>query len=262
LSEAEEQLPKTYWVVSERDGQDGRKDIYFGVITPGCPPEQLALKNEIDRTLDALKLIYRTDDRNFTEYFEKLLGLAQVGLVGANPAINVATSALEGLKAEIVNREGGRVKNGYMYKLGRWALGFLIVFVVLYLVACSRFVSVAPVFFVYRDIFLVWAGSMAGAWASFASRKVVLGFFDLAVVEDDRVEPPLRLVFTIVMTGFLSLIFITGMTNVIFGTLKASDILHSGPTALLMGGFAGLAEKTLPATVMQNVQSFIGKSKV
>ena len=114
-----------------------------------------------------------------------------------------------------------------------------------------------PEIYAYRHAFILWTGCMAGAWASFASRKVKLGFYDLGNLEEDSISPPLRLLFAAVLTAFLLLIFATGFANVVVGGFDASRILGSGSTALLVGAFAGLSEQALPAAVMQRAQAFL-----
>jgi hypothetical protein len=111
----------SYWVISERTGEDGEKDIFFQVLAPGCPAEQQQLKDDVERTLSALRAIYAGETAKFNEAFAKLLALAQVGLPGESPATSVARAALDSLKAEVVDQEAGRIKNQYMIKLGSWA---------------------------------------------------------------------------------------------------------------------------------------------
>lgn len=250
-----------FWQVREHDRKDVSepRDIYFGVIKPGAPPEVQELKNEIDRTLSTLRLIYGTPaaQPRFDEAFVRLLHLAKVGLQGEKPAVVEARAALEALKTEIVNREGGRIKNGYMLKLGQWALGFALVSLLAYFV-CDQHPSIPPdEIYRYRRAFLVWSGCMAGAWASFAARKVVLSFFDLAQLEEDRLDPALRLVFVGVLTMFLVLVFATGFANVIVGGFSAASLLTSGSTAMLVGALAGLSEQALPAAMMERARAVV-----
>lgn len=243
-----------YWIVSERTDQTGRKDIYFQPTKAGCPADQQKLKNEVERTLSAIAIIYpASSEAKFNEAFAKLLSLAQVGLVGGNSS--VAKDALSSLQNEIVDREAGRVKNTYMLKLGLWALGFLVVTSLLYFVI-GRFASCFPASIVaYKNFFVLWAGCMIGAWCSFATRKVALSFFDLPRLEEDMVDPPLRLIFSGLLTFILGLVFTTGFANLIVGTFEGAKLLTDGSVALLLGALSGLAEKALPAAVMQRAQS-------
>ena len=62
--------------------------------------EQLSLRDEIDRTLSVLRLLFKDDSKSFDYYFNPLLSLAQAGLVGNSAAPKVAKRAL--LKEKVV----------------------------------------------------------------------------------------------------------------------------------------------------------------
>jgi hypothetical protein len=246
----------SYWAVEPRTGDDNQPDIFFRVLKAGCPAEQQQLKNEIERTLSALRIIYAEGTSGkFNEAFAKLLSLAQVGLVGQKPATSVAEAALDSLKSEIVDREAGRVKNDYMIKLGKWALAFCLIGLILYLLAGIDSGTIPAQVRSYRNFLLLWSGSMIGVWCSFASRKVIMSFFDLARIEEDRVDPPLRLIFTGLLTSILGLIFVTGFANIVVGTFEGAKFLNDGSIALLTGALSGLAEKALPGAIMQRAQT-------
>lgn len=248
-----------FWGVEPREAADGTPDINFRVFKSNAPQDQRELKGEAERALTIIKALYRKpdDQSKLNEAIAKLVALCQVGLVGPNASPAVAMDALRALEADIVEREAGPIKNQYMRKLGGWALGFGASGMAAYLL-CQHFPSIPfEEFHRYRTVFLVWAGSMAGAWASFASRKVTLSFVDLVALEEDRIEPPLRLLFTGTLTTILALVFATGVADVEVGSFKASSLVHSGTVALLLGTFAGLAEKVLPSAVMSRATSVI-----
>ncbi len=248
-----------YWAVEPRMEEGGLPDIYFKVITPGCPAEMLALKGDIERTLSSLQAIYaRAVDRSkLEEGTAKLIKLAQLGLVGPAAATPEAVAALTMFKHDMVSREAGRIKNDYMLRLGRWALAFASICAIAFFVF-DRWQFLPPTqLYRYRNVFLVLTGCMAGAWASFASRKVALAFDDLAVLEDDKLEPPLRLIFAGVLTVILVLVFCTGFAKVVIGGFDVSRVLSSGSVAILIGALAGLGEKALPAAMMQRATTFI-----
>ena len=249
------ETPSTgYWAVERRRGEDDQPDIFFRVLKSGCPTEQQQLKNEIERTLSALKTIYVPGSK-FNEAFAKLLSLAQVGLVGATPATSVAEAALDSLKNEIVDREAGRVKNGYMVKLGKWALAFCAVGILLYWLVGINCAWIPRQVRANQNFLLLWSGCMVGVWCSFASRKVIMSFFDLARIEEDRIDPPLRLIFSGLLTSILGLIFVTGFANIVVGTFEGAKFINDGSVALLIGALSGLAEKALPGALMQRAQT-------
>ncbi len=260
------------------------QDIHFGVydIADPMPPEQQKLKNRIETTLSALKLIYNvetTDPKrqarnraSFDEAFDKLFALTSLGLGQEHSKTEIADAALTSLQAEIVDREGGRVKNEYLEKLGIPALLAALVFSLIFLAyqyipQCAAHFSFCgdtkydflfpEELHKFRHIFLVLAGCMGGTWASFAIRKVALTFYDLAIIEQDRIAPYMRLIFTGVLTTILTLIVTTGLVDIVIGGFKASSLLTSGAVAVLVGAFAGLSEQALPAAIAQRAKGFL-----
>lgn len=251
------------WTVFGREGRDGSPDIEFRVEHPDAPLEQRELKAAVERALAVVKVLYRAEaDRpKLDEAVAKLVALAQVGLVGPRASPLIAGDALRAFESEVTDRESGPVKNAYMRTLGAWAALFGGTTVAVFFF-CDCFPN-APFeqVYRYRNIFLVWAGCMAGAWASFASRRVTLAFGDLVALEEDKVEPPLRLLFAGTLTVVLSLVFVTGMADVQIGAYRASALLGSGSIAFLTGAFAGLAEKALPSAVLARAETVIAASK-
>ena len=252
-------LPQTYWRVEPREGQDGFRDINFIVEAVGPPSEQLHLKSEIEAALRVLRVIYPDEGsrRKFDEAYDQLLALSQVGLVGVKASPATATLALRTLEQDIVAREAGPIKNTYMKRLGFVALISAGVGFVVY--AWAPFIDRIPTANMtpFRNAGLVWIGAMAGAWSSFATRKVVISFADLSLLEEDRLEPSLRLIFTGLLTLMLALMFRTGLVDVRIGAFAASAFLQSGTIALLVGAFAGLSEKALPTAIASRATAIL-----
>jgi hypothetical protein len=144
-----------------------------------------------------------------------------------------------------------------MRKLGCWSGIFGISALALYFLYDSFSALPFKQIYSHRNFFLTWSGCMAGAWASFASRKVTLVVGDLVALEEDRIEPQLRLLFAGVLTMILGLIFSTGVADINVGSFQTSNILKSGSIAFLIGAFAGLAEKALPSAVMARATTVI-----
>ena len=256
----------SFWGVEPRESEDGSLDINFRVYDANSPLEQRVLKNDVERVLSILKRLYHSqaDRPKLEDAFSKLLSLAQVGLVGQNSSPTIAADALRSLEADITAREAGPVKNQYMRTLGIWALIMAsvasVMLVIIYVLTWHFSGFEKTVFYKYRNILLVWNGCMAGTWASFATRKVSLSFSDLVMLEEDKIDPPLRLVFTGVLTIILSLTFSTGIANIQVGAFQASSILISGSVAFLIGCFAGLAEKALPSAILSRADSIVSSA--
>ncbi|MGA2206981.1 MAG: hypothetical protein ABSG10_09650 [Terracidiphilus sp.] len=222
------------------------RDIRFEVCedsTEDIPTDQLGLRDECQAALTVIRIIC-PDERNFREYFNHLVSLAQAGLVGQTANPELADRALEGLKQDITAREAGRIKNGYMKKLGYCALIGVAALVVAWggLAWCS--VGLWPQELVKFEI-----GTMLGVWLSFGTRKPVLKFEDLHILEEDRLEPVVRLVFTGVLAGTVALLFFLHVVDVTLGALSTDQIAGNGWAALLFGILSGVGEKALATNV-------------
>jgi hypothetical protein len=223
----------------------------------------MTLQAAIYDTLLTLKLIFpgqegKPQHEHFREYRQRLIAIAQIGLTGPVAFVPAATQTLELLRSEIVAREAGRVKNGYMAKLGwRAGVGAALALIVY---GCFRAgVIDSAEAQDYRHFPVLWAGCMLGTWLSFGARRVVLRFEDLGHLETDRLSPTMRLVFTGFLTMVLGLVFHTKMITVGIGDLSTAGIARDLAVATLVGIFCGLSEKALPGAVSQRAVQFFSE---
>lgn len=228
-------------------------DIHFAVIEGApnpIPEDQATLQREVSKTATILRTMFDGDDDRFNRYFPSLLALAQLGLVGKEAQVKLALQALESLRNTLLEQEGGRVKNEYMRKLGVSALifGAVPLLLGLTLYPTYKYVSVT---------LLVWGGCMAGCWLSFGLRKVVLEVEDLHRLEDDRVEPNLRLIFTGLLSLVILLMFLTGFSEVTVGFFSTSELLSDRYVAVLIGVICGIGEKALSKRVTNGAATFL-----
>jgi hypothetical protein len=252
----------------DRNDPETGRDIDFSV-TPAAtpvPPGQLDLKADIEDTLTTLQVIFPEQPgmlatapppARFDQYRTKLYSLAQVGLQGdAEPT--AGRQALVALHNEILRREGPRVKNGYMKRLGISAAIFGGGAFIIYLILHNN-----PDFSVhltaFKNFFLLWAGTMVGAWLSFGIRRPILTVSDLGNLETDMVEPPIRLIFTGLIVVAIAFIFLCGMVNIVIGGLKSSDLLLHGSTAWLIGILLGVSEQALPGALTKRASQFVNE---
>jgi hypothetical protein len=242
------------WAMSEggffvsQDKGDPR-DIRFQLAseTASIPVEQHDLRDDIEQTLTVLRGVYPDGAPAFAGYFRQLLSLAQTGLVGKNAQPELAKRALANLKRDVTFREAGRIKNAYMRALGLRAVALgvpaLLTAYAFHIVAAGH---------ALEAIFLtIWGGCMGGCWLSFGARKPTISFEDLQVLEQDRVEPLLRLVFAGLLAETVALLIVTNALDVKVGVLSASLLSTSYKVALLVGVLCGLAEQALPSKLLK-----------
>ena len=153
------------------------------------------------------------------DYVRRLADIAREGLrVGGN--VRFANSLLHGFQEEFVSREADSVKNRYVGHLGRQALligsGFLFPYLV---IAFCLYMNWLDNKYVYMYNFLIMAlAACAGTWLSFSLRRVVLGFFDLANLEEDRLSPTGRLLFVVGLTWVIGLFLANGIIDIKIGS--------------------------------------------
>lgn len=271
VKEAPDNAPPIWriWSVAPTKGHDDVPDIEFNVLRDAVPSaESLAYVAKAEATLTAIRTIYPiTSDRykqRHNEIHRRIYRASQLGLVRKEPALEAANAALDHIRDQILALEGGRIKNHYMVRLGAWAailavtgiLGSLIM-PSLVPFASSAYPSGTTSFINAGMLCIAWAGSMLGAWASFAIRKPDFHFEDLTLIEKDRVDPALRLIFCGLLTIILCLLFTSGSADVSIGNFKASDMTHSDTSAWLVGLLCGISEMALPTLVSQRASSFI-----
>jgi hypothetical protein len=248
----------------------GWQEIIFERI-PDNPitPDQLKLKADIDPTLMTLRAIFRDKNEDarpktmtpiqqrYAAYQGKLLGIAQTGLqIPADP--NSARQWLEALREDIRLREGPRVKNAYMMNLGVAAAGLAAVSAVVYLFLRNN-PEASHLLYAYRNLFVLLTGTMIGTWLSFGLRRPKIEFKDLSALEEDMMEPAVRLIFTGLIAITIAFVFATRMVNVNIGGLNSARLLDNGSSALLIGMLLGVSELALPGVLTRRASQFVSE---
>lgn len=255
-----------YVVISGTDPAKDR-DLRFvmarNLASSSLPADQMALKAAIDDTLLTLKLIFPSEldevqDPRFIEYRQRLIGVSELGLSSSSVFPGAASQALDLLRAEIVAREAGRVKNDHMMKLGWQAIVGALAAAGIYFLVRFGFDKTDRIQD-FRNFLVLWSGCMLGTWLSFGARRVVLKFEDLGRLEADLLYPWMRLLFAGSLTIVLGLVFATNMINVQIGELSTAWVLKTALSALVVGVFCGLSEQALPGAVSQRAAQFFSE---
>jgi hypothetical protein len=250
------------------------RDIEIRTRDTPISEEKRRFKVEIDRSITVIKTVLGErrsrwwwawrrknpdpmveDARNrLDEYLFGVAGIAKVGLMNMDKTQTpFAQLALEGLQNEFVSREAGIVKNSYVARLGLAAT------VAVFLGVCGYIASGAVpetwIPYRFREFFLLACGSAVGTWLSFSIRRVQLNFSDLATLEEDRLNPSLRIIFMIALTSVVGLLLWTHAVVIEIGGFK-SAFAHNGVFALLIGALSGIAERAMTTAVSKRAQDF------
>ena len=194
--------------------------------------------------------------RLLDEYLRKLAGIAQLGLEGPHPTL--AKLALSELRNEFVVQQAPRIKNLYVRRLGTAAAIAAIPLLLLYALIYTRAIT-SDWWSAHSTFLIAAAGAAIGCWMSFSARRVQLAFNDLAVLEEDLLDPSIRVVFVIALTLAACLLFWTGVMNIEIGNLKtnASAFAKNGTIAMLIGVFCGLSERALATAISGRAATFV-----
>jgi hypothetical protein len=237
-----------------------KTEIIFEFI-PGIdiPDEQQNLVIEIENSLATVSLLYAPNTVEFKKAFEQLFFIAKTGLENeAQPSL--AAKALTQFKKEIVDRESGKKKNEYLKLLGIKAIGgglpLLIIGTIINFLACKSINCECIQANYIANLMILVSGTMLGVWLSFAITRTYLGFDDLAIIEKDRLEPSLRLIFTGALALIFGLLFAKNSMEIKLGDLSSHDIIHDPVTAFLIGTILGLNEKIIGSSLTKKTSDF------
>lgn len=249
-------------------------DIQISVRDAPISDDKRRFKIEIDRSITVIRTVLgerrsawswakrrRGPDpmvedarRRMHEYLMALSGVAKVGLMNLDKTQTpFATLALEGLQGEFVAREAGIVKNAYVTRLGVAALIAVVLGVMAYVGSGMLPKDWIPHRF--REFFLLACGASVGTWLSFSLRRVQLTFADLATLEEDRLNPSLRIVFMVALTMTVGLLLWTHAVVIEIGGFKSS-FQNNGAFAVLIGVMSGIAERAMTTAVSKRAQDF------
>lgn len=249
-----------YTIIHGQDKQDLIAEIVPGA--EGVPPvEQQTLLMEISNAMAVLQQVYSVQSVSFQKTFEQVFYLAKVGLEGENAQPELAMTALKQLKKEVVGREAGKIKNDYLRLLGKRAawLGFapLLFGTLIHFInsdaAIGRYIDLAGT----ANMLILWSGTMLGVWLSFAITKVTLEFEDLAILEKDRLEPLLRLLFTGALAVVFGLLFMKKALVIELGELSSVAVGRDHVVAFLTGVVLGLNERIIGNVLWRKMEQTV-----
>lgn len=239
-------------------------DMDFGVRDEfgenQIPNEQKKLRIDIEHTLIVLRGLFLKQDRDsFDKYFEQLYSLTEAGLVMPNATPKMASERLASLKKDVLIQEGGKVKNKYIKALGRSVSVFILAFMsfILFFYSTLQNRMEYITYLTWVNFFIMLIGTVIGVWLSFGIRKIDLKFEELHIIEEDRFEPTMRILFVSLLAVIVGLFFSTGVVVIKLGAISTDMINYDSQVAFLIGLLLGLVEKVLAEKVTEQANKFI-----
>lgn len=243
-------MEKGYYIVGENPEMPF--DIKFSIkpdLVADVPEPQQKLQMEVEKTLVVIRKLFENSEVELRHYFNLLLALAQAGLVPENAQPVIAMNALQQLKAELIDKKSGEVKNRYFKQLGIQAfyfgIGPLTIGMLLKGLAYFSTSEVTLNLEIFANFLYILSACMLGIWISFGARKTVLTFEELTTIEKDRLEPAIRMVFAGSISMVFALLFYKQAIVIEFGNISTKEISSDAFVSLIFGIFLGLGEQIL-----------------
>ncbi len=226
------------------------------------PPDQRKLQKEIYRTRGILKLlteqgVFGTKNKTqedteqdvvLKEFKTRLRQIAETGLTGTFVRVEHATDAHEDLRQELLTRKGNAVKFHYLAILAAWAGVGLVLGVALYLLGPWP-----------AGYGLLVMGAVVGAWLSVASTRWSVAFDDLPDFLYSQVEPPVRILFVVVLALAVGIALQAGLLEIKLAGADLKSFADSAPIALLLGLVAGVSERALATRFIEKARTLATK---
>ena len=238
-------------------------EIFFGMLpAPGMPPrEQLELQSGLDKVLRIVQRIDRDAagrwNSAFRIYYVRLFNAARLGLEGPMPAPALAQLEVAKIGADLLEDEGGNVKNAHLRTLGEYAALYsiapLAVFALVSLFADLGLRTLLASLSIdtgwLKGFCMLWVGCFTGVWLSYGIRKTQITLTDLVIGDDDRMVPQIRLLFAAALATAFGLMFALQIVDVKLGEMSLSGITRLPSLAFLIGLLLGVAELAMPASL-------------
>ena len=211
---------------------------------------QQKLYVEAEYLSNIIKSLHKTKDEIKEKYFNKLLSLSQVGLVGEFPQTSLSLKSLEKL---IVLVEGQRIKNIYMRDLGITALIITIIFSIFYFL-CIKYENIKFL----SEYCAVIMGSQIGVWISFGARKFNIKIEELSLIEKDMMNKLIRLIYIGLCSAILLLFFKTKLITITFGkVITTEEIARNLEIQFALGIICGLIESKIGIKIYRKTTEVI-----
>jgi hypothetical protein len=225
------------------DGDGGQINFSVTLKDGEIPENQGELVRLVGEMEMTLKVLFPKQDDLYSKYFNRLLGAAQAGLVGDNPPTDLCIKSVTQLKTELALREGRRIKTQYLVELG-------------YIAGLCGGIAVLLAAFgpavldKLKPFLIVWAGSMAGLWVSYAVRRTNTTYEELVSMDRRTTEAVIRVVYVGLVATIFALFLDTNVMAVTLGGFNLAAFPTSVTISALLGVVTGFSEQTLPTKLL------------
>ena len=197
------------FVVGFERTRDDLLRVNFDITKGKTTPEQAALVRSIKETEVVFDVVLKRPRLGFAStwrsvqwnvrrdyHVRELVNIGRIGLMEGN--IELSEDNLKSLKDGFLVQQAEAVKNRYVRRLGIWALLWILVNAIGYVLVCrylapaaraalidGGYSFLADIAWRFRNFFLLAIGTALGAWLAFLIQRPKLTFSDLVQLDEN-----------------------------------------------------------------------------
>jgi hypothetical protein len=230
-----------YFKVSQYHTSSGFDDILFEVndSLEDFPEHVVALKNDIEKTVKVVFLLFKDDQKAYNTYYDRLLMIADLAFNGRKEQSAIAKNSLELLKRDLIHEVGPRIRTTLLFRYIKASI-FPILLLLLFSLGFILIESSASYIL---KLALVAVGSSIGCWVSLAVRTRSIEFEQILPILSDHRGIHSRIIFVMVFAVMMAILMKSGLISIQLGEFSSSSIETDNYAAVTAGLIMGFAEK-------------------
>jgi hypothetical protein len=218
------------------------------------PEDQRKISHDVYEARNVLKLLKEDNafatPGTYDEFMKRVIQAGHAGCVAPYVDTNLASGALEQIRADIVRRIGTPLAYRYLRALAGWASGGIAFGLIIVIIGHFALPEIAG----YGWVVI---GGMIGAWFSVAASRWQIAFETIPDYLDTYYEPFIRMLFVGIVVGIFALFLALSILTIKIGNVDFADFTKTVGVAILVGFVGGIGERALSVQLIERAQKIL-----
>ena len=182
----------------------------------------------------------------FGEFIRRVKQAARTGTVNNHVHVDLARSALQQIRDDIMRRAAKPIIYRYLGVLAVWAFVGAVI--------AGVFIRWIPASLGVAGYGWIVLGSMVGAWLSAAASRREVTFAGLQDFLDIRFDPPIRMLFVAALAVIIALFLQVELLKIEVAGMNLSAFRDNVAWAIVLGALIGISEQVLSVKVIERAR--------